>query len=101
MGHIKLSWNPNTFLVSFKLETDLSVLADKAKGAIINYDTDLVVANILATRRTKVIVFSKNGSQTELEVDPSATQIDSISDLIVSHIISLDGPVPTTDLLKF
>ena len=34
VGNIKKVWNPNTVLVSFKLETDLNILSEKALGAI-------------------------------------------------------------------
>ena len=66
MGHIKKIWNPNTTLVSFKLETDLEILEQKAIGAIQNYGVDIVVANILATRRDRVVVIHKNLMKVEL-----------------------------------
>ena len=45
MGHIKQYWNPSTLLISFKLETDINILEQKALSAITNYGVDLVVAN--------------------------------------------------------
>jgi phosphopantothenate-cysteine ligase len=45
LGAIKKEWNPNTYCVSFKLETDLSILKSKSMSAINNYNMDLVVAN--------------------------------------------------------
>jgi phosphopantothenate---cysteine ligase (ATP) len=47
LGMIKADWNPNTLVVSFKLETDLEILELKALSAIKNYKVDAVVANEL------------------------------------------------------
>lgn len=46
-------WAPRAFVVSFKLETDESILFAKAWGAIEKYNVHLVVANILHTRADK------------------------------------------------
>ena len=42
---IKTERNPNTVLISFKLETDSQILEEKALGAIDKYGVDMVVAN--------------------------------------------------------
>jgi len=47
LGLIKSEWNPNTVLISFKLETDVQILERKALGAITSYGVDMVVANEL------------------------------------------------------
>jgi hypothetical protein len=87
MGLIKKEWNPETQLVSFKLETDMSILAPKALNAIKSYGVDMVIANILSTRRNKVTIFHKDESSHELEVDVATEKhVDSISSLIVDHI---------------
>ena len=57
MGLIKQEWNPSTILVSFKLETDMTILEKKALSAITNYGVDMIVANELATRRDAVTIF--------------------------------------------
>jgi hypothetical protein len=76
-------------LVSFKLETDIDILSQKAMGAITNYGVDMVIANILATRRSQVIIFNSSSEQTNLQVDTSqSTQVDAISEKIINHIIS-------------
>ena len=51
-------WVPKAFIVSFKLETDASMLQSKAKKALQNYGHNLVIANLLQTRKTQVIIFS-------------------------------------------
>lgn len=45
LGAVKHNWNPNTVLVSFKLETDMEILEQKAVGAMEKYKVDMVVAN--------------------------------------------------------
>jgi phosphopantothenate---cysteine ligase (ATP) len=47
LGEIKKTWNPKAFCVSFKLETDLSILETKVLKAIEAYGVDMVVANQL------------------------------------------------------
>lgn len=53
LGKLTQEWAPRSFVVSFKLETDESILFDKAWGAIEKYHVHLVVANILHTRADK------------------------------------------------
>lgn len=49
-------WVPEAYIVSFKLETDPSILVSKAKQALKNYGHTLVVANIMNTRKISVIL---------------------------------------------
>lgn len=51
LGKLTSEWSPHAFVVSFKLETDESILQRKAEGAIKKYHVNLVVANILQTRK--------------------------------------------------
>ena len=53
LGKLVNEWAPKAFVVSFKLETDESILFTKAWGAIEKYHVHLVVANILHTRADK------------------------------------------------
>jgi len=39
-------WNPDMFLVSFKLETDVNIIQDKVNSAIKKYHIDAVVSNL-------------------------------------------------------
>ena len=43
-------WAPSSFVVSFKLETDFTILIQKAVAAIRKYKVHLVVANVLQVR---------------------------------------------------
>lgn len=49
-------WAPEAFVISFKLETDPSILLDKAQRALDTYRHQAVVANVLDTRRGHVVV---------------------------------------------
>ncbi|KAK7077216.1 hypothetical protein SK128_020666 [Halocaridina rubra] len=44
-------WGPELFVVSFKLETDEKKLIEKATGALQKYKHNLVIGNLLHTRR--------------------------------------------------
>lgn len=57
------NWVPEAYVVSFKLETDESVLIQKSQNALKNYNHKLVVANILATRRTRVVLVTATHTQ--------------------------------------
>ena len=58
LGFIRAEWAPKALCVSFKLETDESIVLSKARGAIAKYDMSCVVANQLDTRYDKVTVVS-------------------------------------------
>ncbi|GMS89548.1 hypothetical protein PENTCL1PPCAC_30827 [Pristionchus entomophagus] len=47
---------PRAFVVSFKLETDESILVEKARKALSRYGHQLVVANMLHTRKEHVVL---------------------------------------------
>lgn len=56
LGVLRRLWAPEAFAVSFKLETDEALLIDKAAGAIQAYGVHAVVANLLQTRATRVLL---------------------------------------------
>lgn len=53
-------WAPEGMIVSFKLETDPSILVQKAKGALKKYAHHLVIGNLLSTRKWEVVFVSQN-----------------------------------------
>lgn len=62
LGVIRHVWLPKAYVVSFKLETDESILIDKARAAVAAYDVHCVVANLLQTRKLAVqLVRDKTG----------------------------------------
>jgi hypothetical protein len=58
---LRQTWAPNAFVVSFKLETDKTILYHKAMMAAKTYGVHMVIGNILATRHEKVFVLHKTG----------------------------------------
>jgi len=76
LGDLKNVWNPKQLAVSFKLETDANILEQKALGAIEKYQMDLVIANLLQTRRTEVVVYKKNGLKTHLKMGDDGKELE-------------------------
>lgn len=48
-----------TKIISFKLETDINILKKKVDETFHKYEVDMVIGNILETRRKEVFIFSK------------------------------------------
>ncbi|CAG8767610.1 6264_t:CDS:2, partial [Acaulospora morrowiae] len=46
-----MNWVPRGFIVSFKLETDSNLLVDKARHALTRYGHQIVIGNLLETRK--------------------------------------------------
>jgi phosphopantothenate-cysteine ligase len=51
-------WAPDAMIVSFKLETDPSILVEKAQHALKKYAHHLVIGNLLNTRKWEVVFVS-------------------------------------------
>ncbi|KAH9488955.1 hypothetical protein Btru_059780, partial [Bulinus truncatus] len=52
-------WVPNAFIISFKLETNHEILIEKAKKALSSYNHQVVIANLLDTRKKEVYIVTK------------------------------------------
>ncbi|XP_053210034.1 uncharacterized protein LOC128393835 [Panonychus citri] len=76
-------WVPSAFVVSFKLETDESILLDKARQALIRYGHHLVIANVLHTRKSQVLIVSEKESH-KITLPSPEMEIESI---IVDQVI--------------
>merc|ERR1711974_289575 len=61
LGEIRRSWCPDAFVVSFKLETDETILKSKARGAIQKYVVDCVVANMLKSYNETCALVTETG----------------------------------------
>ncbi|XP_009875980.1 PREDICTED: phosphopantothenate--cysteine ligase [Apaloderma vittatum] len=82
-------WAPEAFVISFKLETDPLILIDKSRRALEKYHHQVVVANMLESRRTSVIIVTKD-SQTPLSLsDEEIAQGVEIEEKIVSYLQGL------------
>lgn len=82
-------WAKGAFVVSFKLETDTSILSRKAKEALQKYNHQVVIANVLQTRRkTVVLVTSKYEvpvCMTEFELEKGK----EIEEKIVAELVKI------------
>jgi len=73
------SWAPKgSMIVSFKLETDPSILVSKAEQSLNRYHHDLVIGNLLTTRKWEVVFISKDGGERWIRV-PRARRTKSFS----------------------
>eukprot|EP00927_Polykrikos_kofoidii_P043091 TRINITY_DN37152_c0_g1_i1.p1 TRINITY_DN37152_c0_g1~~TRINITY_DN37152_c0_g1_i1.p1 ORF type:complete len:347 (+),score=64.94 TRINITY_DN37152_c0_g1_i1:54-1043(+) len=68
LGMIKV-WAPESYVVSFKLETNANILTAKAAGSISKYGVNLVCANMLQSHREQVTLVSKDLAATFVEID--------------------------------
>ncbi|XP_062842285.1 phosphopantothenate--cysteine ligase [Trichomycterus rosablanca] len=68
-------WAPQAFVISFKLETDPSILLERARRALDTYKHQVVVANVLDTRRGYVVIVTKD-TQEELILTDEEVQRD-------------------------
>ncbi|XP_039223387.1 phosphopantothenate--cysteine ligase isoform X1 [Crotalus tigris] len=81
-------WAPEAFVISFKLETDPLILVEKARQALAKYNHQVVIANALDSRRTSVIVVTKD-SETPLSLlEEEIARGVEIEEKIVSHLVS-------------
>ncbi|XP_014664508.1 PREDICTED: phosphopantothenate--cysteine ligase-like [Priapulus caudatus] len=56
IGLLVQDWAPDAFIVSFKLETNKELLLQKSEGALDKYQHNVVVGNVLETRKRQVII---------------------------------------------
>lgn len=73
------SWAPSgSMIVSFKLETDPDLLVSKAEQSLRRYGHDLVIGNLLTTRKWEVVFISKHEREKWIRV-PKTKRSKSIS----------------------
>ena len=81
---IKESLYKDCFLVTFKLETDQTILSKKAKSALENCKSNVVVANLISKRYDEIILFSKNEEKTINKKDEQY-----IEELLITELSNL------------
>ncbi|XP_071386438.1 phosphopantothenate--cysteine ligase [Centroberyx affinis] len=79
-------WAPQAFVISFKLETDPSILLDKARRALDTYRHQAVVANILDTRRGYVVVVTPETQAELILTDEDVKNEVEIEEKIISNL---------------
>lgn len=80
-------WAPKAFVVTFKLETDPSLLLTKSLMALENYKHQVVIGNILKDRKREVTFVEKTGIISTVHVEDPDTE--EIEEKIVDHLVSL------------
>jgi phosphopantothenate-cysteine ligase len=58
LGRLRSAWAPDSFVCSFKLETDKEILRIKAERAVQKYGCHMVIGNLLHTRHDQVCVLA-------------------------------------------
>ena len=102
---LRHDWCPNAFVISFKLETDISILRQKAVMAMERYNVNMVIGNELNSRYEKVFVLSrkqcdddfgdditnsnKTGDETSSSDLPEGFQIAEVTS---AHGLAMVGP---------
>lgn len=111
-------WAPEGMIVSFKLETDPSILISKAHYSLERYSHHLVIGNLLSTRKWEVVFVSPNSSDcwirvpkhrrtksisgSEAQVGLAALKggsVDGIADLNVNEQLDADGGLEIESLI--
>lgn len=80
-------WVPEAFVISFKLETDENVLVSKARTALNKYKHNLVIANMLQTRKQQVIIVSKENDYVLSLTNEQMKKGEEIEKFIVADIV--------------
>lgn len=82
------SWAPQAMIVSFKLETDSSLLIKKASEALKRYQHQLVIGNLLQTRKNQVVFVKPDGTENWIELnDDQIKNKVEIESLIIPEVI--------------
>eukprot|EP00879_Flechtneria_rotunda_P006545 GHRR01006878.1.p1 GENE.GHRR01006878.1~~GHRR01006878.1.p1 ORF type:complete len:343 (+),score=107.04 GHRR01006878.1:585-1613(+) len=100
LASLRQDWAPAAIIVSFKLETDESILIKKAAEALRKYQVNAVVANLLHTRKDRVQIVLHPSSATAA-VAGQAAESNQVIDIVrpqtepiiekqlVAHIVAL------------
>ncbi|CAK9830465.1 Uncharacterized protein C4B3.18 [Anthophora retusa] len=80
-------WVPEAFVVSFKLETDENLLISKARGALNKYKHNLVIANMLQTRKQQVTFVSQENNYVISLSNEQLKKGEEIERLIVTALV--------------
>ncbi|XP_076655865.1 phosphopantothenoylcysteine synthetase [Halictus rubicundus] len=79
-------WVPDAYVVSFKLETDESLLISKARNALNKYKHNLVIANMLQTRKQEVTIVTQENDYVISLTNEQLNKGDEIERLIVDDL---------------
>ena len=90
LGSLCNSWSPEAFCVTFKLETDSTILIAKAEKSLKRYNQNLVIGNTLSDRRVKVtfISYTKENVLEERVCETNSSDKIELEELIVDELLS-------------
>ena len=78
LGALREEWCPRALIVTFKLETDASLLAAKADASLQAYRQDVVVCNLLSSHRSHVMLrFADGRPPFDVHLSPVAECIET------------------------
>jgi len=63
LGPLCSTWAPTAFVVSFKLETDDSILAHKATQSLQRYGQHICIGNLLTNHKDRVVLYYKESAE--------------------------------------
>ena len=79
-------WAPHALTISFKLETDPDLLISKSLNALERYHHQIVIGNLLETRKTVVwMISAKNKMEIRLNKDASEIESQIVDELVKYH----------------
>ncbi|KAH3679581.1 hypothetical protein WICMUC_000914 [Wickerhamomyces mucosus] len=84
------SWAPGAMIASFKLETDENILLKKSRQALKRYNHQLVIGNLLQTRKKEVVFVSKDAASEPVWCRLTDEELKlgvDIESLIIPHVI--------------
>ncbi|XP_052804801.1 phosphopantothenate--cysteine ligase-like [Mya arenaria] len=81
-------WLQEAYIVSFKLETNPDLLIGKARQALNKYGHQLVIGNILTTRKHSVVMVTQNGEESIQLNSGEITAGVEIETKIVENIVT-------------
>ncbi|CAI5743098.1 unnamed protein product [Hyaloperonospora brassicae] len=98
LGVLRRQWAPQSFVVSFKLETDRAILCQKARQAIDKYAVHVVIANELHSRFDEVLLITETDqrliTRPEDEADLEGVLMEAVARLHYQYIASHDVSIP-------
>lgn len=80
------NWAQGGLIISFKLETDPSLLLDKSRASLKKYGHSLVIGNVLSTRKTRVDFITETKATPIIVSAGDGREIESI---IIEELIKL------------
>lgn len=75
LAHISKSWAPSAYLISFKLETDASILEQKVARSFAA-GQQMIIGNLLQTYKERVTVYTADPSSAELIQKPTDGELE-------------------------